>query len=382
MVSLVNRGHLDLIGAARPSIADPFLPKKIEERRIEDVRECIGCNMCTVNQHYSVPIRCTQNPTIGVEWSRDWHPEIVTPARSDDPVLVVGSGPAGLECALTLAKRGYPVTIAEAGHRVGGRVHLESKLPGLAAWGRVADYREYQLRQMGHVDIFLESPLQADDLLEFGFGRIVLATGARWRKDGFGRANSSPIQGWDSANVYSADDVMVGVDIPGPVVIFDDDHYYMGSVLAEKLRREGKDVHLVTPATEIATWTKMTLEWAHVQRRLTELDITRHVSTNITSISPSVVEVQPGFNTAAKRIEGASVVMVTGMTPQDGLLTELRRRENALSEAGISLLETTGDCVAPSSIAQAVFDGHRVAMAIDEVHTDIPYKVEPIKLID
>lgn len=382
MAGLIKRGHLDLIGAARPSIADPFLPKKIQEGRVEDVRECIGCNMCTVNQHYSVPIRCTQNPTIGVEWSRDWHPEIVTKARSEEPVLVVGAGPAGLECALTLARRGYPVTLTEGSTKLGGRVAAESRLPGLAAWGRVTDYREYQLRQMSNVDLFLDSHLGAEELLEFGFSRIVLATGAIWRRDGVGRANVHPVAGHDRANVFSPEDIMNGSDVPGPVVVYDDDHYYLGTVLAEKLAREGKEVHFVTPASEPATWARNTLEWPHIQRRLTELGIMRHVSSNIAQIGAEGVDLNVSFGQPPRRIGAGSVVLVTGMLPNRGLLDALRARPSDLKDAGISLLEATGDCVAPSSIAQAVFDGHRLAMAIDEDMPEIPYRMEPIRLVD
>src|SRR3546814_8781261 len=77
MVSLIRHGVLDMIGAARPSIADPFLPKKIEEGRAEDIRECIGCNICVSGDFTITPIRCTQNPTMGEEWRKGWHPEIV-----------------------------------------------------------------------------------------------------------------------------------------------------------------------------------------------------------------------------------------------------------------------------------------------------------------
>ena len=99
MVSQIKRGVLDLIGAARPSISDPFLPKKIEEGREDDIRECIGCNICYSCYHESVPIRCTQNPTMGEEWRRGWHPEQIEGRASSDGVLVVGAGPAGLEAA-------------------------------------------------------------------------------------------------------------------------------------------------------------------------------------------------------------------------------------------------------------------------------------------
>ncbi|MCP5090294.1 MAG: NADH:flavin oxidoreductase, partial [Gammaproteobacteria bacterium] len=68
MVSQINRGVLDMIGAARPSIADPFLPQKIEQGRIDEIRECIGCNTCVSGQLTFTPMRCTQNPTVGEEW--------------------------------------------------------------------------------------------------------------------------------------------------------------------------------------------------------------------------------------------------------------------------------------------------------------------------
>src|SRR5262249_41161013 len=95
----VNGGILASIGAARPSIADPFLPKKIEEGRPEDIRECIGCNVCIASDTYGVPLRCTQNPAMGEEWRRGSHPEVIAPKSSDTTVLLVGAGPAGLECA-------------------------------------------------------------------------------------------------------------------------------------------------------------------------------------------------------------------------------------------------------------------------------------------
>ena len=141
MVAQIRHGIVDFIGAARPSIADPFLPRKIREGRSDDIRECIGCNICYAGDARGVPIRCTQNPTMGEEWRRGWHPENVKPAPSAEKCLVVGAGPAGLEAALTLARRGFKVTLAEAAGELGGRVSRECRLPGLAEWGRVRDWR-------------------------------------------------------------------------------------------------------------------------------------------------------------------------------------------------------------------------------------------------
>jgi dimethylamine/trimethylamine dehydrogenase len=135
MVQLIKKGVLDFIGAARPSIADPFLPAKIEQGRPDDIRECIGCNICVASDMTMSAIRCTQNPTMGEEWRKEWHPEIVPAKQSSDRVLVVGAGPAGLEAARALGQRGYEVHLAEATAELGGRVSKEAKLPGLAAWG-------------------------------------------------------------------------------------------------------------------------------------------------------------------------------------------------------------------------------------------------------
>ena len=126
MLGPINNGVQDFIGAARPSIADPFLPAKINEGRLDDIRECIGCNICYAHNSLGSPIRCTQNPTMGEEWRRGWHPEQVPEKHAEESVLVIGAGPAGLDAACTLGKRGYPVILAEAEKTLGGRVTLES----------------------------------------------------------------------------------------------------------------------------------------------------------------------------------------------------------------------------------------------------------------
>ncbi|MDP9064595.1 MAG: NAD(P)-binding protein, partial [Pseudomonadota bacterium] len=182
MVSQVRRGVLDLIGAARPSIADPFLPKKIAEGREADLRECIGCNICISSWHDGVPVRCTQNPTAGEEWRRGWHPEYVPPATTDSSVLIVGAGPAGLECALTLGRRGYAVTVAEAAVEIGGRLRFETRLPGLATWGRVLEWRKNQLQKLPNVSIYRANALTAPEILELGHTHVVIATGAKWSR--------------------------------------------------------------------------------------------------------------------------------------------------------------------------------------------------------
>ena len=190
MVSAVRRGVLDMIGAARPSIADPFLPNKIKEDRLEEIRECIGCNICVTGDTRFVPIRCTQNPTMGEEWRRGWHPEIIAPKKSEAEIMIVGAGPAGLECAVSLGQRGYEVTLLDARRELGGRVLRESALPGLSEWRRVAEWRLTRLAKMPNVGLYPSSPMTADEILETGIPHVILATGATYRRDGSGPQHS------------------------------------------------------------------------------------------------------------------------------------------------------------------------------------------------
>ena len=106
-----------------------------------------------MSDQFSVPIRCTQNPTMGEEWRRGWHPERINPRKSDDGVLVVGGGPSGHECALALGQRGYRVILSESLSKLGGRVRRESRLPGLSEWGRVRDYRVQMLDRIPDVSV-------------------------------------------------------------------------------------------------------------------------------------------------------------------------------------------------------------------------------------
>ena len=151
MAEIIRSGAWDLIGAARPSIADPFLPKKIEEGRYDEIRECIGCNICAAGAEYGNQIRCTQNATAGEEYRRGWHPEqFERAANADRDVLVVGAGPAGMECAIVLGKRGMRrVHLVEAEPEIGGIMRWVPRLPGLGEWGRVLNWRAVQLQKLG-----------------------------------------------------------------------------------------------------------------------------------------------------------------------------------------------------------------------------------------
>ena len=366
MVSQIKRGVLDMIGAARPSIADPFLPRKIEEGRPEDIRECIGCNICVSGDRTFSPLRCTQNPTMGEEWRKGWHPELLPPKASDDGVLVVGAGPAGLEAARALGQRGYQVHLAEAGENLGGRVTAEARLPGLAEWARVRDYRVQQITKMTNVEVYRASHLKPEHVYELGAPRVVIATGAHWRRNGVGRANSAPVPGFDHKAVLTPDDIMAGAAPGGPVIVFDDDHYYLGGVLAEKLRRDGLDVTLVTPALAASYWTEKTLEIGHIHKRLLELEINIVPHNNVAAFHGDRVELACVHTDKRREIPCAAIVTVTARLPEEALFRALVEDEAALDAAGIKSVIAIGDACAPSTIAAAVYAGHRAARELED----------------
>ncbi len=381
MVRMIRQGILDFIGAARPSIADPFLPLKIEEGRPEDIRECIGCNVCVSGDFTMSPIRCTQNPAMGEEWRRGWHPERYRARHAEERVLVVGAGPAGLEAAMALGKRGYEVVLVEKSRTLGGRVTAEARLPGLAEWIRVVDYRVGQISRLDNVEHYMESNMTAAEALSYGFDHIAVATGSEWRRDGVGRwhtrPDTMPIGGLP---VLTPDDVMAGSRPEGSrVAVFDDDHYYLGGVLAELLRAEGYEVVLVTPEAVVSAWTFHTMEQHRIQARIIEAGIELHTSTAVSAVLDTGLRTQCAFTGREGDLAADAVVLVTARLPEDSLLQDLLTRHEEWTGQGLRSVRAIGDALAPSTIAAAVWEGRRYAEEL-EAPTDssdaTPYRRE------
>ena len=357
MTSLVKRKVLDLIGAARPSIADPYMPNKIRDQRVDEIRECIGCNVCVSSDNFAVPIRCTQNPTMGEEWRRGWDPELVRPKKTDQSALVVGSGPAGLECAMQLARRGYQVVLSEAKKELGGRVLFESSLKGLSAWKRVVDNRVYEIQQKNNIEVYKESELTLEHINELGINNIFIATGSSWRKDGVGRSQRKAITGLDEVQVLSPVEAIRGSNtIQEPVVIYDDDQGYLAGVIADHLSSDGHAITFVTPASVVSPWTVSTLEQTRIQESLLKQKVKIIANKTIALAKGNNLESRCVFTGDKTNIACKTLILVTERSPNDTLYNQLIKQEK-----GSRHIQLIGDAEAPGLIADAIFSGHLAA---------------------
>jgi len=318
---------------------------------------------------------------MGEEFRRGWHPERIRRRGSDSRILVVGSGPAGLEAARALGVRGYDVVLAEATRDLGGRVARESKLPGLAAWVRVLDYRQQAIEAMPKVEVYRESTMSADDIIGFDFRHVAVATGATWRRDGVARWHTQPIPIDAAADVLTPDDLMAGQRPAGSrVVVYDDDHYYLGGVVAELLQIEGFEVEVVTPAPQVSAWTVNTMEVDKVQRRLLLAGVMLRTSAAVIAVSEGKVTVANCYTGRLCEIAADSVVMVTARLPEEELFLQLLARQE---QRQIASVRAIGDAWAPGTIAAAVWSGRRFAEEFDAnlpANDVVPFRREVTQL--
>jgi dimethylamine/trimethylamine dehydrogenase len=380
MVSLVKSGIVDCIGAARPSIADPFIPNKIREGRPEDIRECIGCNLCIGRFGQSSLIICTQNPTIGEEYRRGWHPEHYTKAtNAESDVLVIGAGPAGLECAHVLGKRGMRmIYLADADTNLGGSLRGICALPGQGEWRRVVAYREGQIKKMQNVELLLGNKLSTEDVLSAGMEIVIVATGSHWAHDGLNHITHAPIPGAcasSMSHVLTPDQVMSGRKEvpPGRVVIYDTDGYYMAASLAEKFANEGRHVTIITPHPDAAHYMKFTTELTRMNKHLRKLGVNILLNSTMLEVKSQQAMLQDVWKVGpTQTMEFEALILVTQRNSDNALYRQLLAHQNSWEANGIKRVFRIGDCVAPGIIADAVFDGHRLAREIDSRDPEVP----------
>ncbi len=368
MAEILRSGVWDLIGGARPGIADPFLPRKVEEGRYDEIRECTGGNFCISMETTGHGLMCVQNPTIGEEYRRAWHPEHVDPI--DDAslqVLVVGAGPAGLECARVLGERGVAaVHLVDAGDAVGGHVRWMRSLPGAEGFGRVIDHRATALARLANVTVVLNRRLDADDVAAYGADVVVVATGACWTTSGI------DLSGDDGLDIVTPEDVVAGGwDAPGDVVVWDADGSAIGVGLALRLAAGGVRVTLTTPFDVVAPALDASFDGWMARRRLHEAGVVMATGLSPRDYRDGALGLTDQFGTETV-CSTRTLLVVAERISDDVLYGELRARQGALRVAGVRDVWRIGDCVSPRPLGMTVADGHRLGREIDSPHPGIP----------
>jgi dimethylamine/trimethylamine dehydrogenase len=240
-------------------------------------------------------------------------------------------------------------------------VALEARLPGLAAWIRVLDYRLAQLRKLRNVEIARGSTVTADEVRSYDFRNVAVATGATWRADGVGRASLRPLPIADGLETLTPEDLLQGTLPRGSrVALYDDDHYYMGGVLAQLLAAAGKDVTLITPQPMVSAWTQNTMEQPRIHAQLVSAGVELRLSHYLRAAGPPGIRLGCVYTGQETTLTADALVLVTARVPNDRLAVELANVEHG------PIVEAIGDALAPGTIAQAVWDGHRYAEELDD----------------
>jgi dimethylamine/trimethylamine dehydrogenase len=190
---------------------------------------------------------------------------------------------------------------------------------------------------------------------------VLIATGAHWHRDGTGRQHAFPIPGVEKIAVLTPDDVLAGVEIRGKVLIYDDDHYYMGGTIAERCRDEGHDVCLVTPESKVSIWSEYTLEQMKIQSRLLSLGVEIVVSHQLLEVTEGKARIANVYDSGhQQQLDFETLIMVTSRRSDDVLYQALLQQEHRFET-----LRAIGDCNAPGTVAAAVYDGHSAARYLE-----------------
>lgn len=279
---------------------------------------------------------------------------------------------------MVLGKRGLSaVRLLDEQDGIGGCIRAISAYPHLGEWGRLVTYRQIQLQKLENVEVITKTRLDAEAVLTYGAEIVVLATGASWRADGMNGPTQAPIAGAQHDFVYTPEQVSaVSGAIAGEhVLVYDADGYFTAVGMAEMLLAAGKRVTILTPFANLAPFMFFTGEAFRVNRELRAQGVTVIPSHILGEITPEGLHGQNVWAPETVRWGADAVVLVTQRQPQDALYHELMADPERLAAEEIEAVYRIGDCLAPRTIAENIFDGHRLAREIDtdDPATPLPY---------
>lgn len=337
---ILTEGQADFIALGRPLLADPQLPNKARDGRIDEVWRCIYCNNCLCMNPDLFPGACSVNPFVFIE---DSYPLPKTETRKS--VMVVGGGLAGMQIAVLLAQRGHKVSVYERSPELGGQWNTAFATPGKEGYASLTEHLGRSLRQH-RVLVTTGVEVTKEMVLKMKPDVVVVATGAT--------PVGLKIPGATRVHVVQGHDVIAGrVPVKGKAVVVGG--RFIGMEIAILLAEQGRQVSLVTQAGLGQNGIKLEpMTFKTLARRLIELRVPLYLHSRVLEITDKAVIITLGDDIFS--LPADTVILAVGMQPENKLAQEL--------EGLVPQLYTLGDCVKPKDAAAVAYHAARLAAVI------------------
>ena len=345
-------GQADMIGMCRALICDPFLPKKAQEGRMDDIRYCIACNQgCIGRIGMNKSLGCVQNPAVGRE--KEWGEGTLQKAGVKKNVTIVGGGPAGMWAAKMADRRGHKVTLIDRGEGLGGQVITAMKGTGRDEFGVIIRNEKSQIDKSG-VTVKLGQTATTEQIVADKADVVIVATGSVPKKH--------PVGGADGPAIFNVVQVLNGeAELGEKVCLIDYDGHQRATATAEFLANQGKKVDMITSSLFICAELGPTQDLYSSRQRLLQKGVT---------FTPDIAVMEVGGEAGAKTVKGFNVysnvwnewgpydslVLAMGQQVDDDLYMSLKGK--------VPELYRIGDCVSPRKVDMAIWEGHKLGREI------------------